>query len=50
MKTDSAKGTRVPQPRRWIEQRWLIDNIIRANGIDWDPPRSVYLWAPCGVE
>jgi len=50
MKTDSAEGTRVPQPRRWIEQRWLIDNIIRANGIDWDQPRSVYLSAPCGVE
>ena len=25
------------------EQRWLIDNIIRANGIDWDQPRSLYL-------
>jgi len=50
MKTHSAEGTRVPQPRRWIEQRWLIDNIIRANGIDWDQPRSIYLSAPCGVE
>jgi dienelactone hydrolase len=33
-----------------MEQRWLIDNIIRANGIDWDQPRSLYLSAPCGVE
>src|ERR1700730_1393793 len=40
----------TPRPRRWIEQRWLVDNIIRANGIDWDQPRSVYLSAPCGVE
>lgn len=39
-----------PRVRRWEEQRWLIDNIIRANGIDWDQPRSFYLNAPCGNE
>jgi hypothetical protein len=31
-----------PQTRRWTEQRWLLDNIIQANGIDWDQPRSIY--------
>ena len=36
--------------RRFAEQRWALDNIIRANGIDWDQPRSLYLSAPCGVE
>ena len=36
--------------RRFSEQRWTIDNIIRANGIDWDQPRSIYLSSPCGVE
>jgi dienelactone hydrolase len=36
--------------RRFAEQRWTLDNIIRANGIDWDQPRSLYLAAPCGVE
>ena len=36
--------------RRFAEQRWALDNIIRANGIDWDQPRSLYLAAPCGVE
>jgi dienelactone hydrolase len=36
--------------RRFAEQRWLIDNIIRANGIDWDQPRSVSYNAPCGPE
>src|SRR5499426_4647816 len=36
--------------RRFAEQRWALDNIIRANGIDWDQPRSIYLSAPCGVE
>jgi pimeloyl-ACP methyl ester carboxylesterase len=39
-----------PQVRRFREQRWLLDNVIRANGIDWDQPRSLYLNAPCGIE
>jgi cephalosporin-C deacetylase-like acetyl esterase len=39
-----------PHVRRWTEQRWLVDNIIRANGIDWDQPRSVYMNAACGLE
>jgi dienelactone hydrolase len=39
-----------PQVRRFNEQRWLLDNVIRANGVDWDQPRSLYLNAPCGVE
>ena len=51
---------RIPQPimdkrgephmRRFQEQRWLIDNTIRANGIDWDQPRSMYISGPCGPE
>jgi alpha-beta hydrolase superfamily lysophospholipase len=39
-----------PTARRFVEQRWALDNIIRANGIDWDQPRSIYLSSPCGVE
>jgi dienelactone hydrolase len=39
-----------PHVRRFQEQRWLLDNIIRANGIDWDQPRSIYISAPCGME
>ena len=39
-----------PRARRFVEQRWLLDNIIRANGIDWDQPRTVYLNAPLGLE
>jgi dienelactone hydrolase len=42
------RGT--PQVRRFEAQRWLIDNIIRANGIDWDQPRSLYIHGPCGME
>jgi len=37
-------------PRRWVEQRWLLDNTIRAVGIDWDQPRSVTYNTPCGPE
>jgi dienelactone hydrolase len=36
--------------RRWTEQRWLLDNVIAANGIDWDQPRSRYFNSACGVE
>ncbi|HVA13055.1 MAG TPA: alpha/beta hydrolase [Stellaceae bacterium] len=39
-----------PKVRRFTEQRWTIDNIIQANGIDWDQARSLYLQAPCGIE
>ncbi len=39
-----------PMTRRWLEQRWVVDNVIRANGVDWDQPRTVYLNAPCGFE
>src|SRR5271154_2780093 len=39
-----------PHVQRFEDQRWLIDNIIRANGIDWDQPRSLYMHAPCGIE
>jgi dienelactone hydrolase len=39
-----------PRVRRFDAQRWLIDNVIRANGIDWDQPRSLYISAPCGME
>ncbi len=36
--------------RRWTEQRWLIDNVIRSVGVDWDQPRTVSYNTPCGVE
>jgi hypothetical protein len=39
-----------PTTRRFTEQRWLIDNTIRAVGMDWDQPRSIYLSSPCGPE
>jgi dipeptidyl aminopeptidase/acylaminoacyl peptidase len=39
-----------PRSRRWIDQRWALDNMIASNGIDWDQPRSFYLNAACGME
>jgi dienelactone hydrolase len=36
--------------KRFAEQRWLLDNVIQANGVDWDQARSIYLAASCGVE
>jgi dienelactone hydrolase len=45
-----AEADGAATTRRFAQQRWALDNIIRANGIDWDQPRSIYLSAPCGVE
>lgn len=39
-----------PQTRRWTEQRWLLDNIIRSVGVDWDQPRTISYNTPCGPE
>ena len=45
-----AEAEGAATTKRFTEQRWALDNIIRANGIDWDQPRSIYLSSPCGVE
>ena len=36
--------------KRWTEQRWLLDNIIRSVGVDWDQPRTITYNTPCGPE
>ncbi len=47
----TARATQhAPRTRRFTGQRWLLDNIIRSVGMDWDQPRSMYLSAPCGPE
>jgi len=48
--TPQVDGIGAPRMRRWVEQRWLLDNIIRANGIDWDQPRLPGLAAALGPE
>ncbi|HEY9472317.1 MAG TPA: alpha/beta fold hydrolase [Mycobacteriales bacterium] len=37
-------------PRRWHEQRWLIDSILRTDGLEWDQPRVGYTLRPMGVD
>jgi len=47
----SAGGRPVERRmRRWEEQRWLLDAVIGAAGLDWDQGRSRYLVHPCGLD
>ena len=45
-----AKTHGVEGPRRFVEQRWLLDNIIASIGIDWDQNRSNNYPAACLPE
>jgi pimeloyl-ACP methyl ester carboxylesterase len=36
--------------RRFREQRWLLDAVIRQIGVDWDQGRSRYLAQACPVD
>jgi pimeloyl-ACP methyl ester carboxylesterase len=36
--------------KRWQEQRWLLDAVIRTVGIEWDQHRIGYMSAPGGAE
>src|SRR5262245_59894492 len=40
----------APVMRRFNEQRWALDNIIQANGIDWDQGRTNTLLRACGLD
>ena len=46
--TSPATAHRKILTRRWVQQRWLLDNIIRSVGVDWDQPRTFSYNAPCG--
>ncbi len=37
-------------PKRWRDQRWLVDEVIRTRGIEWDQPRLGYTLGPVGGE
>ncbi|MGH3342712.1 MAG: alpha/beta hydrolase family protein [Carbonactinosporaceae bacterium] len=37
-------------PRRWHEQRWLVDSVLRTDGLEWDQPRVSYTLRPMGVD
>jgi hypothetical protein len=34
--------------KRWKDQRWLIDSVIAAIGMEWDQPRLNYTMYPAG--
>ena len=34
--TDGVIPVGEPKMKRFEDQRWVLDNIIQANGIDWD--------------
>lgn len=36
--------------RRWSEQRWLLDSVIQAVGMEWDQPRLGYTMYPAGPD
>ena len=36
--------------RRWAEQRWILDAVIRTVGVEWDQGRLGYMSAPGGPE
>lgn len=43
-------GAKLVGPRRWHEQRWLVDTAIRTDGLEWDQPRVAYTVRPMGVD
>jgi dienelactone hydrolase len=36
--------------KRWKEQRWLMDSVIQAVGMEWDQPRLGYTMYPAGPD
>jgi pimeloyl-ACP methyl ester carboxylesterase len=48
---DHTLTTHRSGPRRWREQRWLVDEAIRSSGgIEWDQPRLAYTLGPSKVS
>jgi alpha-beta hydrolase superfamily lysophospholipase len=44
--SEQPRVTATRGPRRWREQRWLVDDTIRNLGIEWDQPRLGYTLGP----
>jgi alpha-beta hydrolase superfamily lysophospholipase len=38
-----------PHMKRFDEERWALDNVIQANGMDWDQPHRAVLLGSCGL-
>src|SRR3984957_14624685 len=39
-----------PSTPRWNEQRWGLDNLNQAKGVDWDQPRTQYCSDTCSLQ
>jgi fermentation-respiration switch protein FrsA (DUF1100 family) len=46
----SLSATTERRMKRWAEQRWILDNIIRTVGVEWDQGRIAYTLGPCGPD
>ncbi len=46
----SVAAAATPVTRRWTEEKLALDQVIQANGMDWDQGRSRGLAATCGPE
>ena len=36
--------------KRWHDQRWVVDSVIQAIGMEWDQARLAYTMYPCGPD
>ncbi len=36
--------------KRWSDQRWVLDSVIQAVGMEWDQPRLGYTMYPAGPD
>ncbi len=49
--TGSSMSSKVERRmKRWQEQRWILDAVIRTVGVEWDQARLAYMSAPGGPE
>jgi hypothetical protein len=42
--------TKKSGPQRWHDQRWVIDFVLRTDGLEWDQPRIIYTLRPMGID
>lgn len=45
-----TSGKAAPITRRWKEQRWLVDSVVKTVGIEWDQARISSKSRPAGAE
>lgn len=45
-----SHSTNAPMTRRWKEQRWLLDAVVKTVGVEWDQARLSSKSRPAGAE